>query len=48
LEQYWDNWLKEDQREHFRVQARAAIEEIEKGGEPCGVCGYLIYKGLPT
>jgi len=31
-----------------RVHARAAIDEITKGGSPCGVCGCAVYKGLPT
>jgi hypothetical protein len=28
--------------------ARAAIDEIVKGAQSCGVCGCAVYKGLPT
>jgi hypothetical protein len=30
------------------VLAQAAIDEIVKGAESCGVCGCAVYKGLPT
>ena len=35
--------------QHYLTKcARAVVEEIENGGSPCGVCGCLVYKGLPT
>lgn len=32
----------------LRLVAQAAIDEITKNAEPCGVCGCAVYKGLPT
>jgi hypothetical protein len=28
LDKYWDDWIGEEERRHYRVQARAAIEAM--------------------
>jgi hypothetical protein len=32
----------------FRRQAQAALDEMMKDAESCGVCGCAVYKDLPT
>ena len=38
----------EDKISDYYKFARAAIEEITKNAEACGVCGCAVYKDLPT